>query len=212
VPNRPDAAHWLLKQRVRRTMGGLLVAAQDDGSTTHASSNALRPSRRRVAGRLSRGRRADVRASRARTGGKCAPRYSHLDDLTPVIFVATGGAQACYSVGKTAGTPFCPGVGGDLLATPNPLDDRPFQQVEQGVRIVSMGVFHSGISLPGTSARSFRMSGVTTGSGSEARANCASSAPNERTKAVPRIPKVDITTPLPMARRIKDRARIMQRQ
>jgi hypothetical protein len=81
------------------------------GSTTNASSNALRPSCRRVAGRLSRGRRADVRASRARTGGKCAPRYSHLDDLTPVIFVTTGGAQACYSAGKTAGTPFCPGVG-----------------------------------------------------------------------------------------------------
>ena len=32
---------------------------------------------------------------------------------------------------------------GDLLATPDPLDDQRFQQVEQGVRIVSMDMFHS---------------------------------------------------------------------
>ena len=43
--------------------------------------------------------------SRARTGGECAPRYSCLDDLTPVIFVTTGGWQALYSAGRTASTP-----------------------------------------------------------------------------------------------------------
>src|SRR5882757_5301803 len=31
---------------------------------------------------------------------------------------------------------------GDLLATPDPLDDRPFQHVDEGVRIMSMDVFH----------------------------------------------------------------------
>lgn len=66
----------------------------------------LRPSCRRVAGRLLRGRRADVSGSHARTGGKCAPHYSRLDDLTPVVFVTTDGVQATYSAGKTASTPF----------------------------------------------------------------------------------------------------------
>src|SRR4029077_4146210 len=32
---------------------------------------------------------------------------------------------------------------GDLLATPDPLDDRPFEHVDKGVRIVTMYVFHS---------------------------------------------------------------------
>jgi hypothetical protein len=32
MPYRLDAAHWLLKQRVRRTMAGLLVAGQDDAA------------------------------------------------------------------------------------------------------------------------------------------------------------------------------------
>ena len=66
----------------------------------------LRPSYRRVAGRPFRGHRAGVSESRARTGGKCAPRYSRLDDLAPVIFVTTGGVQARYWAGKTASTPF----------------------------------------------------------------------------------------------------------
>jgi len=39
-----------------------------------------------------RGRRANVGLSRARTGGKCTSRYSRLDDLTPVVFVAMGGS------------------------------------------------------------------------------------------------------------------------
>jgi len=30
--------------------------------------------------------------SRARTGGKCTSRYSRLDELTPVVFVAMGGS------------------------------------------------------------------------------------------------------------------------
>jgi hypothetical protein len=55
---------------------------------------------------LSQGRRADVSWSRARTGGKCAPRYSRLDDLTPVIFVTTDGVQTNYSAGNTTSTPF----------------------------------------------------------------------------------------------------------
>lgn len=54
------------------------------------------PSTRRVAVLLvgfTRGHRADVSLSRARTGGKCTPHYSRLGDLTPVIFVAAGGMQ-----------------------------------------------------------------------------------------------------------------------
>jgi len=47
----------------------------------------------------------DVSLSRARTGGKCAPHYSRLDELTPVIFVATGGKQANYFAGNTGSTP-----------------------------------------------------------------------------------------------------------
>jgi hypothetical protein len=35
-----------------------------------------------------------------------APPYSRLGDLTPVIFVTTGGVQASHSAGKTASTPF----------------------------------------------------------------------------------------------------------
>jgi hypothetical protein len=50
----------------------------------------LSPPRCGVAGRNSRGRRTEVSLSRARTGGKGAPHYSLLDNLTPVIFVATG--------------------------------------------------------------------------------------------------------------------------
>ena len=38
--------------------------------------------------------------------GKVAPRYSRLDDLTPVIFVTTGGVQSSYSAGNTTSTPF----------------------------------------------------------------------------------------------------------
>lgn len=55
---------------------------------------------------FSQGHRAGVSSSRARTGGKCAPRHSRLDDLTPVIFVTTGGVQADYSAGKATSTPF----------------------------------------------------------------------------------------------------------
>lgn len=55
----------------------------------------------------SQGHCADVSSPRARTGGKCAPLLSRLDDLTPVIFVTTGGAHSRYSAGNTAGTPFC---------------------------------------------------------------------------------------------------------
>jgi hypothetical protein len=43
---------------------------------------------------------SDERAERTRLG------YSRLDDLTPVIFVATGGMQTSYSAGNTASTPF----------------------------------------------------------------------------------------------------------
>jgi hypothetical protein len=60
----------------------------------------------RTASSASQGHRSDVSGSRARTAGKCAPRYSRLDDLTPVVFVTTGGVQAPYSAGKTASTPF----------------------------------------------------------------------------------------------------------
>jgi hypothetical protein len=54
------------------------------------------PSTRRVAVLLvgfTRGHRADVSLSRARTDGKCTPHYSRLGELTPVIFVAAGGMQ-----------------------------------------------------------------------------------------------------------------------
>ena len=42
--------------------------------------------------RSTRGRCANVGLSRARTGGKCTSRYSRLDELTPVVFVAMGEA------------------------------------------------------------------------------------------------------------------------
>jgi hypothetical protein len=33
-------------------------------------------------------------------------RYNRLDDLIPIIFIATSGGQANYSVGNTTSTPF----------------------------------------------------------------------------------------------------------
>ena len=54
-------------------------------------SQGLRPSHRRVVGRQSWGHHADVSLSRTRTGGKSTPHYNSLDNLTPVVFVATGG-------------------------------------------------------------------------------------------------------------------------
>jgi hypothetical protein len=76
-----------------------------DSSIAVRSGVCLRPSHRRVAGRLSRGHRADVSAFRARTGGKCAPHYSRLDDLTPVISVATGGERFRQLADNTGSTP-----------------------------------------------------------------------------------------------------------
>lgn len=67
------------------------------------------PSNRRVTVLLvgfTRERRADVSSSRARTDGKCTPRYSRLGNLTSVIFVATGGRQtAGQFTGSTASAP-----------------------------------------------------------------------------------------------------------
>jgi hypothetical protein len=66
----------------------------------------LRPSSRRVAGRKFAGtpRRRELVP---RTNGlKVRASYSRLGDLTPVIFVTTGGVQAGHSAGKTASTPF----------------------------------------------------------------------------------------------------------
>ena len=54
-----------------------------------------RPPHCRVAGRSSAGTPRRRGWSRARTGGKCTSPYSRLDNLTPVIFVATGGKQSC---------------------------------------------------------------------------------------------------------------------
>jgi hypothetical protein len=61
----------------------------------------LRPSCRRVAGRPSQGRRADVSWSAHER-----VESARLDDLTRVIFVTTGGMQTSYSAGNTASTPF----------------------------------------------------------------------------------------------------------
>src|SRR5215470_8840885 len=51
------------------------------------------PPPRRVADRFFAGTPRRRGSSRARTGGKCTPHYSCLDELAPVVFVATGGKQ-----------------------------------------------------------------------------------------------------------------------
>lgn len=65
--------------------------SQLPSSTSLLYSQGLRPSHRRVVGRQSWGHHADVSLSRTRTGGKSTPHYNSLDNLTPVVFVATGG-------------------------------------------------------------------------------------------------------------------------
>jgi hypothetical protein len=106
------------------------------------------------------------------TAGPSHCRYDRLDDLIPVIFVATGGGQANYSAGNTTSTPFffrritmnfaasvvlaatdrvhivrsfiesLPWHEGDLLAAPHLHDNRTFQDVDECVCIVTMDGVH----------------------------------------------------------------------
>src|SRR5262245_7649515 len=100
----------------------------------------------------------------------------------------------------------------DFLTTPQLHDNRALQDVDECVCIVTMdGVCPPGgystviinISLPGTSASSFSMSGVTTGD-SAPRADRIGCEPNARTSAMPRMSKVDIATPFRLLLRKRD--------
>lgn len=81
---------------------------------------------------------------------------------------------------------------GNLLAAPDLLDDRSFQHVDDSTAPGGYSTVIITIYLPGMSARSFCMTGTTTGCGAVC-ASDASGAPPARINVVPSIRRYDMT-------------------